>query len=78
MRVHRLRDRAWFANQFLENPDWRLTILDIEGGAVQLLAPTAGSSPRRATAVDRGTRLALGWTLPPDAARTCMRRVEAR
>lgn len=25
-------DRAWFANQFRENPDWRRKILDIEGG----------------------------------------------
>lgn len=36
-------DRAWFANQFRENPDWRRKILNIEGGPFSF-----SRQPRRA------------------------------
>jgi hypothetical protein len=38
-------DRAFFANQFREQPDWRLKILDIAGGAFCLSREPRGSRP---------------------------------
>lgn len=38
-------DRAWFANQFRENPDWRRKILDIEGGPFSFSRQPRGARP---------------------------------
>ncbi len=38
-------DRAWFANQFRENPDWRRKILNIEGGPFSFSRQPRGARP---------------------------------
>ncbi|KQW44984.1 hypothetical protein ASC77_19545 [Nocardioides sp. Root1257] len=38
-------DRAWFANQFRENPDWRRKILGIEGGPYSFSRQPRGARP---------------------------------
>lgn len=38
-------DRAWFANQFRENPDWRRKILKIEGGPYSFSRQPRGARP---------------------------------
>lgn len=38
-------DRAWFANQFRENPDWRRKILGIEGGPFTFSRQPRGARP---------------------------------
>jgi hypothetical protein len=38
-------DRAWFANQFRENPDWRRKVLDIEGGPFSFSRQPRGARP---------------------------------
>lgn len=38
-------DRAWFANQFRENPDWRRKILDIGGGPFSFSRQPRGARP---------------------------------
>ncbi|WP_396276992.1 hypothetical protein [Glutamicibacter creatinolyticus] len=38
-------DRAWFANQFRENPDWRRKILHIEGGPFSFSRQPHGARP---------------------------------
>lgn len=38
-------DRAWFANQFRENPDWRRKILDLEGGPFSFSRQPRGARP---------------------------------
>lgn len=38
-------DRAWFANQFRENPDWRRKILHIEGGPYSFSRQPRGARP---------------------------------
>ncbi|MBG6185193.1 hypothetical protein IWX65_003172 [Arthrobacter sp. CAN_A214] len=38
-------DRAWFANQFRENPDWRRKILGIEGGPFSFSREPRGARP---------------------------------
>ncbi|UPL17118.1 hypothetical protein [Microbacterium aurugineum] len=38
-------DRAWFANQFRESPDWRRRILDIEGGPFSFSRQPRGARP---------------------------------
>lgn len=38
-------DRAWFANTFLANPDWREKILGIRGGAFSLSRESRGARP---------------------------------
>lgn len=38
-------DRAWFANQFRENPDWRRKILAIEGGPFSFSRQPRGARP---------------------------------
>lgn len=47
-------DRAWFANQFRENPDWRRKILGIEGG------PFSFSRERRGARPDEQQRSTIG------------------
>lgn len=38
-------DRAWFANQFRENPDWRRKVLNIEGGPFSFSRQPRGARP---------------------------------
>lgn len=38
-------DRAWFANQFRENPDWRRKLLGIEGGPFSFSRQPRGARP---------------------------------
>lgn len=38
-------DRAWFANQFRENPDWRRKILNAEGGPYSFSRQPRGARP---------------------------------
>lgn len=38
-------DRAWFANQFRENPDWRRKVLNIEGGPFSFSRQPPGARP---------------------------------
>lgn len=38
-------DRAWFANQFRENPDWRRKILKVEGGPFSFSRHPRGARP---------------------------------
>ncbi|MFC7622265.1 hypothetical protein [Microlunatus sp. GCM10028923] len=38
-------DRAWFANLFRANPDWRRKVLDIEGGPFSLSRHPRGARP---------------------------------
>lgn len=38
-------DRAWFANAFLANPDWRERVLAIRGGAFSLSRESRGARP---------------------------------
>ena len=38
-------DRAWFANQFRENPDWRRKMLHIEGGPFSFSRQPRGARP---------------------------------
>lgn len=38
-------DRAWFANAFRANPDWRLTILGVAGGPFSLSREPRAARP---------------------------------
>ena len=38
-------DRAWFANQFRESPDWRRKVLNIEGGPFSFSRQPPGARP---------------------------------
>lgn len=38
-------DRAWFANQFRENPEWRRKVLNIEGGPFSFSRQPPGARP---------------------------------
>lgn len=55
-----VHDRAWFANQFRENPDWRRKILDIEGGPFSLSRQPRGARPdeQQLSTIGRNTLLA--------------------
>jgi hypothetical protein len=53
-------DRAWFANQFRENPDWRRKILAIEGGPFSFSRQPRGTRPdeRQLATIGRDTLIA--------------------
>jgi hypothetical protein len=53
-------DRAWFANQFRENPDWRRKILDIEGGPFSFSRQPRGTRPdeRQQSTIGRDSLIA--------------------
>ena len=53
-------DRAWFANQFRENPDWRRKILNIEGGPFSFSRQPRGARPdeQQLSTIGRNTLIA--------------------
>ena len=53
-------DRAWFANQFREQPDWRRKILGIEGGPFSFSRQPRGARPgeQQLSTIGRGTLIA--------------------